>query len=129
MSFLPVTTTFFAALHDASVEHFLFDALRGRLLLTLLLDSDKSPSHYQQQIVLSGIHNGADVEQVQRVVNAALANSSRPKLEYRLDEFYLLPKDASDCLQGSLSVRLTIDHLPPLQLHCQKITRREVNFT
>ena len=66
MPFLPVTPAFFAALHDASVERFVFEADRGRLLLTLLLDSESGPSHRQQQVVLSGIRHKTDVERVHR---------------------------------------------------------------
>ena len=128
MSFLPITTNFFATLHDATVEHFAFEPLRGRLLLTLLLDSNMGASYRLQQVVLSGIRNGADMERVQLLVKAALATNSRAKLGYRLDEFCLLPQGDLECQDGRLSVRLAIDHLPTLQFCCQKITNEEVNL-
>jgi len=128
MSFLPIKTSLIAALHDASVEHFVFDAVRGRLLLTLLLDSDEGPSHRQQQVVFSGIRNGAEVQQLQRLIDATLAAGKRLKLGYRLDEFCPLRQEASDYHEGRLSVRLVINHLPVLQLRCQKITSQEVNL-
>ncbi|RSK38422.1 hypothetical protein [Hymenobacter perfusus] len=128
MPFLPVTPAFFAALHDASVEHFVFEADRGRLLLTLLLDSESGPSHRQQQVVLSGIRHKTDVERVHRSFKAALSKTGRTALGYRLDEFRLLPPEALQREQGRLNVLLAIDHLPALHLDCQKITSQEGDF-
>ncbi|MCI1189161.1 hypothetical protein MON38_17190 [Hymenobacter sp. DH14] len=126
MSFLRVTTTFLATLHDARVEYFAFDDSRGRLLLTLLLDADAGVAHCQQLVVLSGIRHKMNVARVQRAIDAELAATNRPSLGYRLNEFHLLPKEASASPTGLLSIRLAIDHLPSLQLCCQKITHRQV---
>jgi hypothetical protein len=130
MPFLPVTPAFFAALHDAVVEQFVFNAAAGRLQLTLLLVSfaNSQFAHRREQVVLSGIRHGADVERVQQLIEAVLSKSDRMELGYRLDEFCLLPQEEFAREQGRQKVLLAIDHLPVLQLDCQKITSQEVEL-
>jgi hypothetical protein len=130
MPFLPVTPAFFAALHDAVVEEFVFDAAASRLQLTLRLVSFTNNQfvYRREQVVLSGLRREADLERVHRRINAALRKSGRTKLGYGLDDFCLLPPEALKREQGRLNVRLAIDHLPVLHLDCQKITSQEVNL-
>jgi len=130
MPFRPVTPAFFAALHDAVVEEFVFDVALGRLQLTLLLVSFTNNQfvHRREQVVLSGLRHKADVERVHRRIKAALSKGSRTELGYRLDEFRLLPPETLQHEQGRLNVLLAIDHLPVLHLDCQKITSQEVDL-
>ena len=130
MPFLPVTPAFFTALHDAVVEEFVFDAAVGRLQLTLRLVSFTNNRfvHRREQVVLSGIRHGADVERVHRRIKAALSKTRQTELGYGLDEFRLLPQEAFKREQGRLNVLLAIDHLSVLHLDCQKITSQEVDL-
>ncbi|MBF9236917.1 hypothetical protein I2I05_05870 [Hymenobacter sp. BT683] len=130
MPFLPVTPAFFAALHDAVVEQFVFDATAGRLRLTLLLVSftNNRFSHRREQVVLSGIRHGADVEGVHRLIEAVLSKSGQLELGYQLDECRLLPQADFEREQGRQKVLLAIDHLPVLHVDCQKITSQAVEL-
>ena len=130
MPLLPVTPAFFAALHDAVVEEFVFDAAVGRLQLTLRLVSFTNNQfvHRREQVVLSGIRHGADVERMHRRIKAVLSKTCRTELGYGLDELRLLPQEALKREQGRLKVLLVIDHLPVLHLDCQKMTSQEVDF-
>lgn len=130
MPFRPVTPAFFAALHDAVVEEFVFDAAVGRLQLTLRLVAFANNQfvHRREQVLLSGLRHKAGVERVHRRVKAALSKTGRPELGYGLDDFRLLPPEALQREQGRLNVLLAIDHLPVLHLDCQKITSQEVDL-
>lgn len=130
MPFRPVTPAFFAALHDAVVEKFVFDTALGRLQLTLRLVSFTNNQfvHQREQVVLSGLRHKADVERVHRRIKAALSKTGRTELGYGLEEFRLLPPEALQREQGRLNVLLAIDHLPALHLDCQKITSQEVGL-
>jgi hypothetical protein len=130
MPFLPVTPAFFAALHEAVVEELVFDAAASRLQLTLRLVSFTNDRfvHRREQVVLSGLRHGANLERVHRRFNAALRKGGRTELGYGLDDFCLLPPEALKREQGRMNVRLAIDHLPVLHLDCQKITSQAVGL-
>lgn len=130
MPFRPVTPAFFAALHDAVVEEFIFDAAVGRLQLTLRLVAFTNNQfvHRREQVMLSGLRHKTDVERVHQRVKAALSKGGRRELNYRLDEFRLLPPEAFQREEGRINVLLVIDHLPVLDLDCQKITNQEVGL-
>lgn len=130
MPFRPVTPAFFAALHDAVVEHFVFDVATSRLQLTLRLVSFTNNQfvHRREQVVLSGIRYVANVEQAHQLIERELASTGRPELGYRLEEFRLLPQAEGEREQGWLSVQLAIDHLAELHLNCQKITSQEMEL-
>ncbi len=79
--------------------------------------------------MVSGIRHGADVVRVQRLIESRLAATGKPELGFRLNEFSMLPQGELEHQQGLLNVRLAIEHLPVLNLQCQKITNQEVVFT
>jgi len=120
MSLPPLPTD----LHDAGVEHFSFDSLCGRLTITLLLDAANGVSLVRKQLLLSGISNGKEVIHLQQQIDLAKSRSNRSTLGYRLEDFsYHNPLALS---KVELAIRLAIDHLPVLIIHCKKITTQEL---
>ena len=114
-------------LHDAVVEHFSFDADRGRLTITLWEQPEalgNTGQPVRKQLVLSGIRNGAAVAAVQQLIEAEQRRLNRPELGYSVERFDFDPAQASRALE--LHLRLEIDQLPPLAVHCAKYTLQVV---
>jgi hypothetical protein len=114
-------------LHDAVVEQFSFDAERGRLTILLWEQPEalwQTDAAVRKQLVLSGIRNGAAVAAVQRLIEAELRQNQRAELGYRVDWFDFDPAQPGRPLD--LHLRLEIDHLPPLLIHCAKLTLQVV---
>ncbi|RTQ51416.1 hypothetical protein EJV47_06325 [Hymenobacter gummosus] len=114
-------------LHDAVVEQFCFDAERGRLTLVLWEKPEplwQTNEVVRKRLVLSGIRNGAAVAAVQQLVEAAWRRTPDRELGYRVDRFDFDPALPSRPLD--LHLRLAIDHLPPLRIHCAKFTMQPV---
>jgi hypothetical protein len=80
MPFLPVTPAFFAALHEAVVEELVFDAAASRLQLTLRLVSFTNDRfvHRREQVVLSGLRHGANLERCTDASTPHCAKAAEP---------------------------------------------------
>lgn len=109
-----------AELHDAIVEQFSFELPRGRLTIHLLLDVAEGFSVRRKQLLLSGVRNEKEVEELQRQIERAKRKGNRATLNYRLDDLsYCRPLTSG---KADLIIRLAIDHLPELLIYCDKIT-------
>jgi hypothetical protein len=116
MSLPPLPTD----LHDAGVEDFSFEPLRGRLTISLLLDVPNGVSLVRKQLLLSGISNGKEVVHLQKQIDLAKSRSNRLTLGYRLEGFSYHNSLVSN--KTELAIRLAIDHLPVLIIQCEKLT-------
>jgi hypothetical protein len=116
MSLLPLPTD----LHDAGVEQFTFEPLRGRLTISLLLAVPNGISLVRKQLLLSGISNGKEVLHLQHQIDLAKSRSNSSALGYRLEDFSYHNPLASN--KAELAIRLAIDHLPVLIIQCKKLT-------
>lgn len=119
MSLPPLPTD----LHDAGVEQFAFEPLRGRLTITLLLDVPNGISLVRKQLLLSEISNGKEVLHLQQQIDLVKSRSNRSTLGYRLEDFSYHNPPASS--KAGLAICLAIDHLPVLIIQCKKITVQE----
>jgi hypothetical protein len=120
MGLLPLPTD----LHDAGVEQFIFEPLRGRLTVSLLLDVPNGISLIRKQLLLSGISNGKEVLHLQQQIDLVKSSSNRSTLDYRLEDFsYHNPLVSS---KTEFAIRLAIDHLPVLIIQCKKLTVQEL---
>ncbi|TPG63585.1 hypothetical protein EAH73_16125 [Hymenobacter nivis] len=74
MSLPPLPTD----LHDALIEEFAFDQLRGRLTIGVLLAVPEGLMTERKQILLSGVSNGREVvqfeQQIERIKKKANAH-------------------------------------------------------
>jgi hypothetical protein len=111
-------------LHDAAVDQFAFEPLRGRLTLSLWIEPANGLYVRRKQLLLSGISNGKEVERLQQQIDQIKRKSKKSALWYRLDEFDYCDPLASK--KTELAIRLAIDHLPVLIIHCKKITVQEL---
>jgi hypothetical protein len=111
-------------LHDAAVDQFAFEPLRGRLTLSLWIEPANGPYVRRKQLLLSGISNGKEVERLQQQIDQIKRKGKKSALWYRLDEFGYCDPLASKKME--LAIRLAIDHLPVLIIHCKKITVQEL---
>lgn len=116
MSLPPLPTD----LHDALIDEFTFDQLRGRLTIGMLLDVPEGLRTERKQLLLSGVRNGKEVAQFQQQIERIKRKGKRSSLNYLLEEFSYSDPTASP--KAGLSIRLAIDHLPVLMIHCEKIT-------
>lgn len=107
-------------LHDALSDEFTFDLLRGRLTISMWLDVPQGLRTERKQILLSGVRNGKEVAQLQQQIERIKRKGKRSSLNYLLEEFSYSDPTASP--KAELSIRLAIDHLPVLIIHCKKIT-------
>lgn len=121
MSLFPLPTD----LHDAGVEQFTFEPLRGRLTINLLLDVPNGVSLVRKQLLLSGISNGKEVSLLQQQIDRAMRKSKCPTLGYRLNDFSYYPPLTSS--KVDFAICLAIDHLPVLIIRCKKITVQEMS--
>ncbi|UOQ51861.1 hypothetical protein [Hymenobacter cellulosivorans] len=101
-------------LHDAVVETFTLDLPRRRLVVVVWEKKDGGASFWSQ-LVISGIKNVGEAQQVQACIDTIVTREKRVGLGYRIDELTL--SKAAD-----VQVALDIDHLPPLRLTCAKFT-------
>lgn len=121
MSLPPLPTD----LHDAWVDQFTFEPLRGRLTISLWLDVAEGVSVVCKQLLLSGISNRQQVMDLQQQIERVKRKGKRTALNYRLEDFsYYHPLTLS---KAELAIRLAIDHLPVLIIQCKKLTVQEMN--
>ncbi|TGD77160.1 hypothetical protein [Hymenobacter wooponensis] len=109
------------SLHDAVIDRFKFDATRGRLEVIIWeRQVDKKVGWWQ--LIISGIKNEKDIQQVQAVIDTILAGKKYTSLGLRIDEFSCIKQPASE--DGTTYiVNLFIDHLAPLKIECEKCNR------
>lgn len=129
MSLPPLPTD----LHDAAVDQFVFEPVSGQLTISVWLEPANGLYVVCKHLLLSGISNGKEVEGFQQQIDRIKRKRSRRKdgsrgkqswLGYRLEEFdYCEPLTSK---KAGLAIRLVIDHLPVLIIHCQKITVQEL---
>jgi hypothetical protein len=111
--------------HDARVDQFTFEPLRGRLTIRLWLDVAEGVSVVCKQLLLSGISNGQQVMALQQQIERVNRKGKRRALNYRLENFSsypLLPLNKAE-----LAIRLAIDQLPVLIIQCTKLTIQELS--
>ena len=115
-------------LHDAAVDQFVFEPLRGRLTISVWIEPANGLYVVCKQLLLSEISNGKEVERLQQQIDRIKRKGNRKGkgswLGYRLEEFDYCDPPASK--KAELAIRLVIDHLPVLIIHCQKITVQEL---
>jgi hypothetical protein len=118
MSLLPLPTD----LHDALIEEFAFDQLRGRLTIGVLLAVPEGLRTERKQILLSGVRNGKEVAQLQQQFERILRKFRRlvPGCLLELEDLSYADPTASP--KAELAIRLAIDHLPALIIQCKKFT-------
>ncbi|MCC3158931.1 hypothetical protein LJ737_16935 [Hymenobacter sp. 15J16-1T3B] len=112
-------------LHDAAVEQFVFDAARGRLTLWQKVEPFRQGQVVRKQLVLSGIRNGAAVAAVQQLLDVERCQRRWTELGYCVDWCGLDPAQPSR--PPDLHLRLEIDHLSPLLVHCAKYRLQVLN--
>lgn len=118
-------STIATSLHDAVVDQFRFDAVRGRLEIIIWKRPEDSSLLYWR-LMVSGIRSSTcELQHTQAAIDTVLKSGKRKSLGFRVDEFQCKKQLGLD--NGSaFTVSLSIDHLTPLRIDCLKCTIQPV---